>query len=59
MVPSIMERYISKESRALSYALDILVEVTKLDESVVAVNISVQDFFALLEKLNAKPLLGK
>jgi hypothetical protein len=58
LIPSIMESYISKENRALTYALDILVEVTKLGESVVSVNISVEDFLLLLEKLNIKTPLG-
>lgn len=48
LIPNIMECYISKENKGLSYALDLLIEVTKLGESVVAVNISVGEFFLLL-----------
>jgi hypothetical protein len=35
------------------------VEVTKLGESVVAVNITIDDFFLLLEKLNGKMPVGR
>lgn len=49
-----MESYISKENKSLGYALDLLVEVTKLGESVVSLNISIEDFFLLIERLNSK-----
>jgi hypothetical protein len=54
-----MENYISREKKGITYALDILIEVTKLGDSVVSLNISVEDFFILLEKLNGKLAQGK
>lgn len=58
LLPPIMQNYISNSTKSLSYTLDILLEVTKLSESVVALDISTPDFFLLLEKLNAKGGFG-
>lgn len=53
-----MENYISRESKSLTYALDILIEVTKLSQSVVSLSLSAKDFFALIENLNVKFFLN-
>lgn len=59
MVPNILKHYIWEERRGVGYALDMLVEVTKLGESVVSFDLSVNEFFLLLEKLTPRLALNE